>query len=438
MSAHPGTRDRTHGGANSLARHGAQAADSSRERLYERAAAVQSANRVRRFRSMGVDLIIGRREGYRLEDISGRAYWDCHLNGGTYSFGHRHPTLTKALLEALETLDVGNHHFVSPARVALAEALTASAPGQMKAAVFTPSGAEATDVAVKSARWATGRRSVIAIDRGYHGRSGISGAAGDDEAARYFLSDDPETYLKVPFNDLDAMERALESRDVACVLMETIPATYGFPPPDEGYLAAVAGLCRAYGAAYIADEVQTGLGRTGSLWGCSAFGVAPDMMITGKALSGGLYPVSACLLGPRYAGWLDENGWGYVSTFGGAEPGCVVGAEALKLAQAPATADNVSRLSARFADAFADMRRRHACLRQVRQTGLVIGLVFDGPDGGVRAMKHFFDHGVWAIFASFDPRTLQFKPGLLLTDAEVNEICERMDNALTDMERTES
>lgn len=417
---------------------GAKPGEASRERLYERAAAVQSSHRVRRLRSMGVDLIIGRRDGYRLEDISGRVYWDCHLNGGAYNFGHRHPALTGALLSALETLDVGNHHFVSPARVALAEALTASAPGRMKAAVFTPSGSEATDVAVKSARWATGRRRVVAIDRGYHGRTGISGAAGDDEAARYFLSDDPETYLKVAFNDLDAMERALETRDVACVLMETVPATYGFPPPDDGYLPAVAELCRTYGAAYIADEVQTGLGRTGSLWGCSVFGVAPDLMITGKALSGGLYPVSACLLSARYAGWLEENGWGYVSTFGGAEPGCIVGAEALKLAQAPRTVDTVTRLIARFADAFAELRRRHPCLRAVRQTGLVIGLVFDTPDGGVRAMKHLFNHGVWAIFASFDPRTLQFKPGLLLTDAEVDEICERMDDALTDMDRAGS
>ena len=103
----------------------------------------------------------------------------------------------------------------------------------------------------------------------------------------------------MPFNDLAAMEEALRGRDVAAVIMETIPATYGFPLPAPGYLAGVKRLCERYGALYIADEVQTGLMRTGELWAITKHGVAPDILVTGKGISGGMYPISAVLVSER-------------------------------------------------------------------------------------------------------------------------------------------
>ena len=121
-------------------------------------------------------------------------------------------------------------------------------------------------------------------------------ATGDDRFAALFLSDRPEEFPHVPFNDLAAMEEALAGRDVAAVIMETIPATYGFPLPDPGYLESVKRLCERYGALYIADEVQTGLMRTGELWAISKHGIEPDILVTGKGISGGLYPISAVLV----------------------------------------------------------------------------------------------------------------------------------------------
>lgn len=386
-------------------------------------------HRIDRLTSLGVDLVIGQREGYRFRDMDGREFMDFHLNGGTYSLGHRHPRLLAVLRESLAFADVGNHHFPNPARAELAERLAAATGLQYS--VFTPSGAEANDVAIKSARRYTGRRKIVALEQGYHGRSGLSGAAGDDATAAWFGSDYPDEFIKVPFNDIDAMQRALSGRDVAAVLMETIPATSGFPMPEPDYLPAVRTLCDRVGTLYIADEVQTGLGRTGKLWGVDCWAVKPDILISGKGLSGGLYPVSAAVLSKEVGAWLAEDGWGYVSTFGGAEPGCAVGCRALQLCADPATLANVEVIAAHMGRGLEDIRSRHPFLTEIRQQGLVMGLKFDAPDGGMQMTAALFQQGIWAMFAGFDPSVLQLKPGLLVDTAYCDEALQRIEDALS-------
>ncbi len=391
-------------------------------------------HRIDRLSSLGVDLVIGQREAYRFRDLDGREFMDFHLNGGTYSLGHRHPQLLAALRESLEFADVGNHHFPNPARAELAERLAAATGLQYT--VFTPSGAEANDVAIKSARRFTGRRKIVALEQGYHGRSGLSGAAGDDASAARFDSDYPGEFIKVPFNNVEAMESALCGEDVAAVLLETIPATSGFPMPDEIYLPAVRALCDRFGTLYIADEVQTGLGRTGKPWGVDCWEVRPDILITGKCLSGGLYPVSAAVLSKSVGAWLAEDGWGYVSTFGGAEPGCAVGCIALELCTNPDTLANVERVAAYIGQGLEDIRQRHPFLTEIRQRGLVMGLKFDAPDGGAQMTAALYQHGIWAMFAGFDPSVLQLKPGLLIDTAYCDEALQRIDDALRTQSRT--
>lgn len=390
-------------------------------------------DRMDKFSAMGVNLVIGKREGYRFWDIDGRELMDFHLNGGTYSLGHRHPALLKTLTETLEYADVGNHHFANPARAELAERL-AEATG-LHYSIFTPSGAEANDVAIKSARRYTGRRKIVSLDKGYHGRSGLSGAAGEDAAAAAFLSDYPQEFVKVPFNDIGAMSNALAGGDVAAVLMETIPATSGFPMPDPDYLPAVRALCTQHGSLYIADEVQTGLGRTGKLWGIECWNVEPDILITGKGLSGGLYPVSAAVLSRAVGDWLANDGWGYVSTFGGAEPGCAVGIKALELSSASTTLDNVNSIAAYLRAGLDDIRSRHPFLTEIRQQGVVMALKFDSPEGGMQMSGALFQHGIWAMFAGYDTSVLQFKPGLLIDEAYCDESLQRFEDALRTLTR---
>jgi acetylornithine/succinyldiaminopimelate/putrescine aminotransferase len=134
-----------------------------------------------------------------------------------------------------------------------------------------------------------------------------------------------------------------------------------------------------FGALYIADEVQTGLGRTGSLRSFDTFGVEPDIFITGKGLSGGMYPIAAAVLSDRAGAWLDQDGWGHVSTFGGAELGCVAALKTLEIIQRPETTANAASVAAILGDGLAGLRARFAQLVEVRQCGLVFGLKFDTP-----------------------------------------------------------
>src|SRR3954447_6902881 len=222
-------------------------------------------HRVETWNALGTQLVIGRREGYRLWDLDGRELLDLHLNGGTFNLGHRNPEVLATLADAAGELDIGNHHFASAARAELGRELAGLTPGDLTYSVFCASGSEANDVAIKTARHATGRRKIIGLDAGYHGRTGLSGAAGEATAARYFLSDSKD-FLTVPFGELEPIEALLRSGEVAGVILETVPATYGFPKPPPGYLQGVRALCDDYEAAYIADEVQSGLGRCGTLW----------------------------------------------------------------------------------------------------------------------------------------------------------------------------
>jgi putrescine aminotransferase len=374
-------------------------------------------------------LVIGRREGYRIQDLSGHELVDMHLNGGTFNLGHRNPELVAAMSEAAAELDIGNHHFASVERALLGRDLARLTPGELTYSVFSASGSEANDVAIKTARRASGRRKVVALDAGYHGRTGLSGAAGEDAAARYFLSDSSD-FSKVPFADLDAMERELRGGDVAAVILETVPATYGFPIPPPGYLEGVRRVCDEYGSLYIADEVQTGLGRSGSLWAVEEFGVQPDILVTGKGLSGGVYPIAATVIGSHVADWLHEYGWGHVSTFGGSEIGCRVARKVLQITTRPAVRANIAHLIERFSAGLAEIRERRPYLAEVRQSGLIIGLRLDHPDGAVFMQQELYKLGVWAIASGFDQSVLQFKPGLLLDDPTTDLVLERLEQGL--------
>lgn len=385
-------------------------------------------DRVRFLQGAGIDLVIGRREGYRLWDLGGRELIDIHLNGGVYNLGHRNQRVIEALVAGTATYDIGNHHFPSSARALLARDLVGATRG-MHYAVFASGGGEAVDLAIKSARRATGRTRVVSAHDAYHGHTGLALAAGDQTAAHAFLSESTQV-TRVPFNDAEAVAHALEPGDVAAVILETVPATAGFPPPQPGYLAAVRAACDRYGTMLIADEVQTGLGRSGSLWAIEGQGVVPDALVTGKGLSGGMYPIAATLLSEQAGDWLQSDGWGHVSTFGGAELGCVVASEVLAMTQE--LLPSVPDLAQQWQAGLAELQTRHPdWLVGVRQTGLIIGLEFANEMGGMVMTRLLYDEGVWAMFAGFDRRVLQVKPGLLMESADIELVLAALDRACT-------
>ena len=379
----------------------------------------------------GVPLVIDRREGYHLHDVTGHTLIDVHLNGGTYNLGHRNPDVVTAVVRASERFDVGNHHFPSLARTALAEALIRTAPPGLAKVIYGSGGGEAIDIAIKSARHATQRRKIVSIVKAYHGHTGLAVGTGDDRFSRMFLADQPAEFPHVEFNDLGAMADALRGDDVAAVIMETIPATYGFPMPAPGYLAAVKRLCEDHGTLYIADEVQTGLGRTGELWAITKHHVEPDILVTGKGLSGGVYPITAVLASDRAAAWLTEDGFGHISTFGGAELGCVAALTTLDVTLRAETRDNVAALSDQFDAGLRAIQAEFPdWLVGIRKDGLVVGLEFAHAEGAKYVMRRLYENGVWAIFSTLDPRVLQYKPGLLVTPELAADILERTRTAV--------
>jgi acetylornithine/succinyldiaminopimelate/putrescine aminotransferase len=406
-------------------------ASAQKRDFIERSKRFWNPGKTQAWQDMGVDLVIDRREGYFLFDMDGRRLIDVHLNGGTYNIGHRNPELLEVVRRAIEHFDMGNHHFPALARTALAERLAEVCPGNLHYTMYGSGGGEAVDIAIKTARHAKKRRKIVSVIKAYHGHTGLAVCAGDARFSQLFLSDRPDEFPQVPFNDLNAMEDALKGRDVAAVLMETIPATYGFPMPHEGYLPEVKRLCERYDALYIADEVQTGLMRTGEMWGITKYGVVPDMLVAGKGISGGMYPIACVVAGEHCAGWLNEDGFGHMSTMGGAEIGCLVAMKTLEICGRPEVRSMVHYIADRMQGGLAEIRKLYGdFFIGVRQNGVVMGLELAHPEGAKPVMKHLYHNGVWAIFSSLDPSVLQFKPGILMTADLCEELLERVERAI--------
>jgi acetylornithine/succinyldiaminopimelate/putrescine aminotransferase len=247
-------------------------------------------------------------------------------------------------------------------------------------------------------------------------------AAGDPEFREPF-GPNPPGFVQVRFDDLEALESVIDN-SCAAVLLEPIPATLGMPIAAPEYFAGVQALCRERGAMLIIDEVQTGLGRTGTMWAYQGDGLEPDVVVTGKGLSGGLYPIAATLMTRELHSFFDTHPHIHISTFGGAELGCAVALEVLDLIEAPDFLPRVNHLAVRFRDGLRGLPFN------LRQRGLMMGLEFPADGGGMIAAAALYKAGVFAVWANNDPRVLQFLPPLVLSDAEADELVERVRTAL--------
>lgn len=377
--------------------------------------------------AMNIDLVIAKREGYYFWDMDGRKLMDVHINGGTYSLGHRNKEVMQALIDGMDMVDMGNHHFTTPLKVMLAKKLVEVSPDNMKRVVYGSSGGEAVDLAMKCARAATGRRKVVSIKNAYHGHTGLAVAAGAERYSKLFNVDRGEDeFVKVTFNDAEEMEKALNGDDVACVIMETIPATYGFPMPKEGYLKEVKELCEKHGTMYIADEVQTGLMRSGEMWCITKYGVVPDIIVTSKGLSGGIYPISAVILSEEAASWMGRDGSGHMSTYGGSELGCCCALKVLEILEREETKKNVEFVSEYLRNGLEKIKSESKIFKGIRQNGTIMGLEFEGKEGAISVMGSLYENGVWAIYSQLDPSVIQFKPGILCTKEYCDELLGKM------------
>ena len=383
-----------------------------------------SQGKVKTYRSFGIELVMGRREGPYFYDAYDQRRWlNVHCNGGVFNLGHRNERVAAALSWALASRDIGNHHLISGHRARLAQRLADTTDQHLPGVVFGVGGGEAIDLAIKVVRAVTGRSTIVSASGGFHGHTGLALAAGDAQYRAPFGRNLPG-FVQVPFAELEAIEQAVDDR-TAAVLLEPIPATLGMPIPPPGYLTAVQELCHQRGAKLILDEIQTGLGRTGRLWYYQHEGLKPDVVVTGKGLSGGIYPISATLMTRELHAFFDEHPFIHISTFGGSELGCAAATAVLDIVEEPGFLARVQSLSDRFASGFADMSFT------LRRCGLMMGLAFPVENAGMMAAKMCFDNGVFCVYANNDTSVLQFLPPLILTDAEADEIVERVRGALS-------
>ena len=400
-----------------------------KEKVVERFARHVSSGKAKFFGQVGIDFVFGRREGVYVWDLDGTRLINCHSNGGVFNLGHRNPRVVAALKRALDELDIGNHHLVSEHRARLAERLAGICPGDLNRVVFGVGGGEAIDTAIKLARGHSGKPGIISAIGGYHGHTGLALATGDPKYSAPF-GPLPPGFSQVPFGDLEALEESI-GEDTAAVIFETIPATLGIAMPPEDYFAGVRDLCDRTGALMIIDEVQTGLGRCGEVWGIDTYGVVPDILVTAKGLSGGIYPITATVYDDRLNDFFDENPFIHISTFGGSEVGCYAALEVLDILEEDGFLQHVREMAAVFEKGFRELAGKHpSVLVEARQRGLMMGLKMAGEFCGPLMTLAGFRHGILTIYANNDTSVSQILPPLIIEEEQAGQVLEALDAML--------
>jgi putrescine aminotransferase len=395
-----------------------------------------SPERTKAFRAMGLDVVQGHREGVRIHDLDGNVYINCRSSGGVFDFGHRPRFAIEALRRALEEIgDMGDWLVPSAVRARGANALARILPGDLRYVFFTPGGGEAVEVACKLARAVTGRTGIVSAEHGYHGHVGFA-LAMDEERDTHWFGPLVPGIVKVPFGDVAAVERAVTD-ETAAVCMETIPATAGYIIPRDDFWPRVHAICRARGALLILDEVQSGLGRCGTIWACERWGVVPDLLVTGKGLSGGVYPIAACCFGDRVDPFFAQDPFFHPSSYGGSELGAAVVEAVVDKLTEPGFLDHVRAMSQRLEAGLDRLCEQHPRVFVGRRgAGLMQALDTHSPTVCYELMLSAIRNGVLAIWANNRQQSFLVMPPLVVEEADVDEIVERLGRAASAVAET--
>jgi ornithine--oxo-acid transaminase len=336
---------------------------------------------VRMLRTIGFNRQYRRGCGQYLYDTQGERYLDLLSGWGVFALGRNHPAVREALKAALDA-ELPNlvQLDVSVLAGVLAERLLRHIPYCEKV-FFANSGTETVEAALKFARAATGRAGVVYCSHAFHGLTyGALSLNGDTLFRAGFGPLLPEC-IEVPFNDLDALQRALRSRSVAGFIVEPIQGK-GVVLPDDDYLAGAIELCRKYGTLFIADEIQTGLGRTGRFLAVEHWGIEPDMVLLAKSLSGGHVPVGALVTRK----WILDKVFDRMdravvhgSTFAKNDLAMAAGLATLDVLVSQNLVENAARKGERLLNAFREMAERYELVKEVRGKGLMLGIEFGSP-----------------------------------------------------------
>ncbi len=386
-----------------------------------------------------------RGEGVWLTDMHGRRFLDCYAQYGAVGLGHNAPGVTAAVRAALDNAEPAMvQPYRAPYAEALADTLTQLAPGNMTRCIFTTSGAEAVEAAIKLVRARTGRPLILSAQGSFHGKTlGALALTGQSHYADGFGSL-PAGFDHVPFGDAEALAArfAKEGGQIAALFLEPIQGERGVYLPPPGYLTRVRALCSQYDVALVLDEIQTGLGRTGKLFACEHDGITPDVLLIAKALGGGLFPLGACL---STDAWWDEHfALRHSSTFANNNIACRVGLAVLEALTQGGVCQDAARQGERLHTRLAQLARRYPhVIAASRGRGLLGALELQPVATETGAFLSFIAHHglyAYAVAATIaedaavlvlptlgDASVLRITPPLTITDAELDHALDGID-----------
>ena len=394
---------------------------------------------VRVLKTIGYDVGFVRGAGQYLYDRNGARYLDLLSGFGVFAIGRNHPALRAALKSVLDA-ELPNlvQMDVSTLAGLLAQRLLEHAP-YLDKVFFANSGTECVEAAIKFARAATRRPGIVYCEHAFHGLTYGALSLNGDAIFRKGFEPLLADCASIPFNDLSALERALQGHSVAAFIVEPIQGK-GVNMPADGYLRDAAELCRRHGTLFIADEIQTGLGRTGRFLAVEHWGVEPDMALLSKSLSGGHVPVGAVLTRKAiFDRVFDRMDRAVVhgSTFAKNDLAMAAGLATLEVLKNEKLIENAARRGERLLSALSGMKPRYELLREVRGKGLMIGIEFGAPRSlSLKASWNlletankglfcqlitiplFKDHKILTQVAGHASHTIKLLPSLVLTDED--------------------
>jgi len=370
-----------------------------------------------------------RGQGARVWDEEGREYLDFVAGWAVDSLGHCHPAVTEAVTEQVKTLIHTSNQFYTIPQVQLAELLVQNSCSDR--VFFCNSGAEANEGAVKLARrygklHLNGAYEVITAHHSFHGRTLAMIAATGQAKFQEPFTPLPTGFINVEYNNVEAI-KAATSNQTCAVMLEPLQGEGGVNIPDEGYLAAVRDWCHQKGILLILDEIQTGLGRTGTLFAYEQYGIEPDIMTLAKGLASG-FPIAAVLAKDRASVFsFGEHG----STFGGNPLACAAGYATLKFIIENNVTGNVSRIGAYLASGLKKLGQRFTFVSDVRGRGLLAAMEFK-RDIAQSVVNACLEHGL--LVNELKPNALRFMPPLIISNSEVDEALGILETALASID----
>ncbi len=373
-----------------------------------------------------LDVVLTRGEGCWVWDVEGKKYLDCLAAYSAVNQGHNHPRIVNALVEQARKLALTSRAFRNDQLGPFCKELSELTGFPRVLPMNT--GAEAVETALKAARrWGyevkgvpEDRAEIIAFENNFHGRTITIISFSSEEDYRKGFGPLTPGFKVIPYGDADAVEAAITENTVA-VLMEPIQGEGGIIVPPAGTLRKIREICTRERVLLILDEIQSGLGRTGKMFAAEHEGVKPDAMTLGKALSGGLYPVSAFVTTDEVMEVFRPGSHG--STYGGNPLGAAVAREALRVLVDENLVENAARMGERFAKGLADLRA--GSIREIRQVGLWIGIELDPSAGGARRYcEALQEEGVLA--KETHTHTIRIAPPLVITEQEVDWALEKL------------